>query len=508
MKKFIIQFFSYAFILFLVPSGVKATDYYVDPTSAAGTANGSFATPWKTLAAVQSAKNSIVAGDRILFKRGTKIFGTLTWDNLYSTAPSGNSIAPITFGAYGSGAKPIIEYPGTSQSKYNTCFTFRVVNYITIQELNFTDDVVLDINDRVSTAHMAIGIQLGDYPSGKNYYNKVLNCDFSNIGHGVVIVGDKNLVQDCSMTDLKNIVSTSTPTTEDYGSVGVTITGSENDVIHCYMRGLWSESLDFGYNGGAIEMYHAGHGDRNRALYNTFIDCNGVAEFGADPSTASTAVDNLFAGNLIINCGALSYVNQNPSFSIQCSNIQYINNDIVEQNKISRFSGDSSGAGIVSPAAKAKWSSQQWLLEGGGGQTAPIVYNFKNNIVKMNTGMKPATTSTQNKMVHQNNMWNLTSPSSLSGFSLGTGEFSTSTTYWTDISNPDAQYWNFNLLAGSLPIDAGQNAGVQTLMNGPIIGLPDIGAYEYASTITPTPGPHTFIIVNQNFRKYILKLQQ
>jgi hypothetical protein len=75
--------------------------YYVDATSGSDSANGtSDSTPWKTIAKVNSS--SFSAGDSILFKKGE------TWREQLTVPSSGSSGSPITFGAYGSGAKPII----------------------------------------------------------------------------------------------------------------------------------------------------------------------------------------------------------------------------------------------------------------------------------------------------------------------------------------------------------------------------------------------------------------
>lgn len=82
-----------------------AANYYVD-CSAAGAGNGTSASPWNSLASVSSRTFS--AGDAILLKRGMTCTGTL-WPK-----GSGSSGAPITLGAYGSGALPIIS-AGTNQ---------------------------------------------------------------------------------------------------------------------------------------------------------------------------------------------------------------------------------------------------------------------------------------------------------------------------------------------------------------------------------------------------------
>jgi len=80
----------------------QATTYYV--TAAGSDANSGTDTghPWQTISKVNGS--TFVAGDSILFNRGGVWYGTSL------TAPSsGSSGSPITFGAYGSGANPIIK---------------------------------------------------------------------------------------------------------------------------------------------------------------------------------------------------------------------------------------------------------------------------------------------------------------------------------------------------------------------------------------------------------------
>jgi len=75
--------------------------YYVDATNGDDSKDGqSEANAWKTIAKVNGS--SFNAGDSILFKRGEE------WREQLTVPSSGSSGNPITFGAYGSGADPII----------------------------------------------------------------------------------------------------------------------------------------------------------------------------------------------------------------------------------------------------------------------------------------------------------------------------------------------------------------------------------------------------------------
>jgi len=90
--------------LLLSCSPLWATTYYVDNCVTVGNDrnNGtSTSTPWLTINKVNTS--TFYPGDSILFQ------STCTWREQLSVASSGSSGSPITFGAYGSGAAPIID---------------------------------------------------------------------------------------------------------------------------------------------------------------------------------------------------------------------------------------------------------------------------------------------------------------------------------------------------------------------------------------------------------------
>jgi hypothetical protein len=108
------------------------TDYYVDATggddSNAGTSTGA---AWQTISKVNGV--SFSAGDNIYFKRGEQ------WREELTVPSSGDSSDDITFGAYGTGAKPIINgadlvstwtSTGTENQWEATCTTEPYVVYI------------------------------------------------------------------------------------------------------------------------------------------------------------------------------------------------------------------------------------------------------------------------------------------------------------------------------------------------------------------------------------------
>ncbi|MGW1782670.1 carbohydrate binding domain-containing protein [Streptomyces sp. NPDC002143] len=81
------------------------TAYYVN-CSAASNGSGTQASPWNSVAGVNST--SFAAGDSILFAAGTTCTGQLT------PGGSGAAGSPVTMGSYGTGAKPVIDANGAT----------------------------------------------------------------------------------------------------------------------------------------------------------------------------------------------------------------------------------------------------------------------------------------------------------------------------------------------------------------------------------------------------------
>jgi hypothetical protein len=92
-------------LLFLV-NRLQATTYYVDASNGNDANNGMTpTTAWQSIPKVVIMSTGFQPGDTILFKKGEIWIGErINMD----THPSGTFDNPITYGAYGEGAKPII----------------------------------------------------------------------------------------------------------------------------------------------------------------------------------------------------------------------------------------------------------------------------------------------------------------------------------------------------------------------------------------------------------------
>ena len=116
---------------FLVASFAQSATYYVNCAASGDSGAGtSTATAWKTVGKVNG--RSFSPGESILFKRGC------TWRETLRPSSSGASGAPITFGAYGTGAAPIIDGSNIAVGAFDApLFVYRDKSHITCDGLHF-----------------------------------------------------------------------------------------------------------------------------------------------------------------------------------------------------------------------------------------------------------------------------------------------------------------------------------------------------------------------------------
>lgn len=197
-----------------------ATTYYV---SAAGNDANSGTSPSQAIRSLGRASGlNLQPGDSVLLERGATFSGKLAvWKN-------GSAGNPITIGAYGSGAKPVVtgdclEVGGS----YVTMTDFHVTgcNQNGVWT-NGTGNVVTGIE----ATHNIHGIDVG--PQSKN--NKVVG---NYLHHN-------------------DRMAPNTPGTfDDYGAVGVVVEGDNAEVAYNTITDNWAPSADFGTDGSAVEIY-------------------------------------------------------------------------------------------------------------------------------------------------------------------------------------------------------------------------------------------------------------
>jgi len=475
--------------LFLT-SIVKGTDYYVS-TSGNNSNNGtSQTTPWQTLSKLQSAFNSglIGPGDNVMFKKGDVFTGTLLVASIWGyNARSGTSTNPITIGTYGTGAKPIFLYPqgGSTAPELRVTMWFVGVNYYVIDGLNYTD-LVNTSNDKVTPANCGFGIYLGTYGEATCNYFTIKNIDISLCGMGMAIVGNFNTVTNCLLSNFKNLKNTYDGGVDDYGANAFTIMGNDNSLLNNYISGAWAYSSDFGWNGGACEMFNTCN--RNKIMYNTFVDCEGISEYGGQGGASNVANDNLIAYNKIINCGSLVWQNMSGPFAMQGSNLKFYNNVVVENN-LSRFSGPNTGLGNSHPLAQYPATR---LFGYSGNSNASTVIDLKNNIFIQGTGISIINSNQASTTAHQSNIYRFTGGST--NFPLSSNELITTAAILTNTTASDPIQWNYSPLANGAAIDFGQNVGItRDFAGNTVSAVPNAGILEAATAVVTT------LVANSSF---------
>ncbi len=170
--------------LSFTPGSVSATTYYVDATTGndnnAGTSSGA---AWQTVANVNLAMASgvIEPGDTVYFKRGETFAGYL---NITVSGTSSNS---LTFGAYGSGNKPIINASGNTSA-----INIAGKSYITVDSLNLKNATTQGVYLYNNGSNITISNTDVDTTTNGMYLNtgtfsniSISNSTITNVTYGI-----------------------------------------------------------------------------------------------------------------------------------------------------------------------------------------------------------------------------------------------------------------------------------------------------------------------------------
>lgn len=429
----------------LSSSAALAAYYYVDNgsgnDSAAGTSEGA---AWKSLSKVNGF--NFQPGDVVHFKRGGK------WDGPLQIKKSGTATAPIRFTMYGStGGKPIIT--GLSASGKKRAVEI-LASWIVFEEFRVED--ATDGGVEIFEGHATTKV-----PYDNNTVRKV---DFVNVGIGVTIKSNNNLVEDSTFTDLKMVRNTTTPKEDDYGAIAVNLNGgaaktnigrnnlSNNRILSNKVLRAKAPSHDYTFDGGFIEIFE--DVDNTEIAYNWVEDSKGFIEIGGTMHDAK--VENLkIHHNISVNNSLFSFVNTG-TYGIGIANFQMHHNLIHES---------------ASGTKTAFWFD-------GNASIGPNEFQLKNNIIATK-----ASISNKNSFTHENNIY----------FRLDRAADQSNVTEG-DIGYPlhasekkadplflNASGKNFSLQASSPAIDKGQVLGyTQDYSKKSLRGAPDIGPNEFA----------------------------
>lgn len=156
-----------AFEYFGQDTSINGTAYYVSVDGSDNNDGLTAATPWQTIDKVNASMGSLSPGDGILFKRGDTFYGSI---NITKTGTPGN---PITFGAYGSGDKPVIT--GLTE----------ITSWTNVGEGIYSTDVVCESSCNIVLVDGSI-YAMGRWPNDEwRYYTET---------DGSTYIGDESLI--------------------------------------------------------------------------------------------------------------------------------------------------------------------------------------------------------------------------------------------------------------------------------------------------------------------------
>jgi hypothetical protein len=491
------------------------------------------ATPWKTLAKLNTLSSIAAAGDTFAFKRG-EIFangsatgntGSVKWfGGGYEgrNFPSGTAAKPIVFTYYGdmSLERPNLLYPNptTVAGNQRNVLAFANVSWIIIDGIQF-NDTRFPVNDKRSGAFTCSGLWFGDsgYCSDTELCKcsniTIKNCNFSNIVYGIVCFMKDAEITNNTFSNFKSSgYITDTLGNNDIGADPIICSGARFRITNNLFTGSWAycnpNTSSTGLLGGALETIN--DFDSSFIAYNTFIDCSGGMEFGTNVAGGIKGPnDDTICYNKFINCSNITFLNTTGQFGTQAKNVHFWNNFFVEGSK-SRMSGYEAGGDAMGdgqtyantgfifwppypPNKSTRYPSSlnfqnAWRPIASGtttNQLADTVFDIRNNIFWINNGFfAKYSTSERSKIFYRNNIYHLVSgyknpaegpftPTSLgssSATTLATGERIINGKLIVDSSNVYPQYWDMRIASDtSYAVAGGTNVGLSRDFEGTIV---------------------------------------
>ncbi len=412
INSFKLLLFVFLALLIFPESKILAASYYFDSVSGndnnSGTSQNS---PWKTISKMNN--KTYVAGDVINLKAGSSWAGTFLVKN------SGVNGRPITIQSYGAGSKPIFSNTATGVNAVNILGSWIIIDGLSVIDTPFGG---FGIN---STATHVV----------------IQNVEVSRSGAGVWMDGQYCLVTKSYFHDLimiNNTQKTINPD-DDYGAMGVVIENQNNEVSYNTMENCKAPSYDYGYDGGAVEIY--GNASGNYIHCNYAINNNGFMEVGSSNNSSENNIT--LAYNVSIDNGDLLMLHYGGTFGCTYSNFNVENNTVVEN--------ETSGVIII-----------VWSLP-----SSPVA-TFRNNII-----YSKKTISNTSQITHDHNLFYLPTNADL-GFTLN------STEQQADPLFVNLQENDFHITSASPARAKGINIGLTTDIDGnSVSSTPDLGAYQF-----------------------------
>lgn len=283
-----------------VPQAAEC-DYYVSLGGDDINPGTSEDAPWQTLDRVHA--QAFEPGNVVCFERGGRWAGGLVIDD------SGTDGNPITFTAYGEGDAPLFTNPGSNDDWTNAV------------EIDASWVIVEGVLVRDA---QAAGIEIS---SGAEN-NVIWDIEATDVGIGVSVDGQYNLITQNYIHDLHMVRNTADAADDDFGAVGVWLFNSHNEVSYNRMVNCKASSHDYMQDGGAVEWW-AGSGviEDSYVHHNWASGCEGFLEVG---SNGGTVRDVTVAYNVSINNGWFAGFNLAGTFGTSVTGFRVENNAVYQ----------------------------------------------------------------------------------------------------------------------------------------------------------------------------------
>jgi len=387
--------------------------YYIDSVNGSDDNAGTSANaPWQSLRSLRGM--SLQPGDVVYLKAGSQWPGTLRIEH------SGSEGQPITFRSYGEGARPRIS--GTGR-RSDTCIDVRA-DWVIIEGLMIQDSPYA-------------GIRLAE---GSDH-NIIRDCEISDVGMGVAVYGQHNLITANDIHDPNMIVDTRGGD-DDYGAVGVWLFASDNEVSYNRFQNCRGHSYDYGSDGGAVESF--GAVSNSYIHHNWAQNCEGFFEIGGSDDAGREVRDVRVAYNVLIDVKRALHFNLGDyQYSVDVDGFVFEHNTVLETSA---------------------FETAFYFVHG---ELVGDQLTVRNNIL---SGFNRLAQST--KFVHEHNLYQ----GILYPFALGEGEFMADPQFVAKSS------LHLALRESSPAIDQGIDLGYARDYAGNAVPYgegPDLGAYEY-----------------------------
>lgn len=462
----------------LLVSSAWAANYYVK-TGGNDEASGlSDALAWATIAKVNAA--TFAAGDSILFNRGNH------WHEQLIVPSTGSVGLPITFGAYGTGANPLLDGTGMTQNygliycgigkQYIDFYNIDIINSENGQDgYQIWDDYVRIYNADISYCDGAGIYFFHNTASGGADYGEAHNCKVSyscrTTSQAFTVEGSNTWLYDCTAEDNDMAGFDFLDYSED---TNCTLSGAVRCISRRNSQRVGSYDPNFyidGANNITLESCLSDDAGYNNANYNAGITIN--------TETAGKAVSDVIIKNCIV------YGQKGDALTIS-GLVGTLTDKVYVYN--STFVQGSDGYQVL--------QIENIKITGGTGIT------FKNNIFYATKIASWLTATDVVKIISDYNTFYTDGNAATDIFDIYTGETATGYTLaeWQSGFSQDSHSIitdplfvstsDFHLQSGSPAINTGLTiATVTDDYEGNLrSGLFDIGAYEYisAGSITMT----------------------